>query len=131
MTRAIFHQDKSGRLIGFVVTGHAGANQDEPTRKFGRRQSPRGKTAKRSDSEYDLVCAAISAIAFTALGGLDGLCGLHDYEEHDGDLRLTLPDGMEEQRMQTAQIILRTMEIGLMQVEMQYREHITVVCKEV
>lgn len=123
MTRAIFYRDSKQHITGFVVTGHAGANQDKKSSLL--------KRVKASSQTYDLVCAAISAICFTALGGLDELCGVHDFDESDGDLRFQLPTELTPSVAETAQIILKTMEIGLKQVEVDYQPHITVVCKEV
>lgn len=100
----------NGELKGFSIKGHAGAA------KMG---------------EYDMVCAAISAVCYTALGGLEELCGINTYKEFDGDLTMTLPDDMTTEAWAKAQIILETMEIGLKQIENQYSHHIQVRYKEV
>jgi uncharacterized protein YsxB (DUF464 family) len=110
MTKAVINRTKSGEIKGFSIKGHA--------------------NAKRT-GEYDLVCAAISAIGYTALGALGELCGVHSYKESDGCLELTLPDDMTAEARAKAQIILETMEIGLKQVENQYARHIQVRYKEV
>lgn len=110
MTKAVINRTKSGEIKGFSIKGHANG---------------------RGSGEYDLICAAISAIGYTALGALDELCGIHSYEESDGYLQLTLPDNMTDEAWAKAQIILETMEIGLKQIENQYARHIQVRYKEV
>lgn len=97
-------------IRGFTIRGHAGAARP---------------------GEYDLVCAAISAIGYTAVGALSELCGIKDYIEADGKLEMMLPENMAPETAQTAEIILETLEIGLKQVEMQYSRHLRVMSKEV
>ncbi len=110
MTKAIFYRLKNGEIIGFNIRGHAGS---------------------ANNGEFDMVCAAISAIAYTALGGLDELCGVNTYKESDGNLQMLLPDNMASDLWTRAQIILETMEIGLKQIENQYSRYIQVRFKEV
>ena len=110
MTRAVISCFKNGSIKGFDIKGHAGAAKD---------------------GEYDMICAAISAIGYTALGGLDELCGLNTYKESSGNLSMTLPDRMTDENRAKAQIILKTMVIGLRQIENQYSRHIQVSFKEV
>lgn len=110
MTKVIFKCLSNGDIIGFDIKGHAGA---------------------KTGGEYDMICAAISAIGYTALGGLDELCKLNTYIESDGRLSMDLPMDMTIKAMKTAQIILKTMAIGLKQIENQYSKHIQVSFKEV
>lgn len=100
----------NGDIIGFDIKGHAGA---------------------RTGGEYDMVCAAISAIGYTALGGLDELCEVNTHIESEGNLSMKLPKGMTIEARAKAQIILKTMVIGLKQIENQYSKHIQVSFKEV
>ena len=109
MTNVIFF--KKGTLIrGFEMKGHAGAGD-------------RG--------EYDMVCAAISGIAYTALGALDEMCGINTYHEKDGHLDMMLPANLEQSVQEKASIILEVMEIGLKQIATQYPRYIRTLCKEV
>jgi uncharacterized protein YsxB (DUF464 family) len=110
MTRAVIYRKKNGEIKGFDIKGHAGS---------------------AGCSQYDMVCAAISAVCFTALGGLDELCGINNFKESDGHLTMTLPDNLAIETQHIAQIILKTMEIGLMQIQNQYSRHIKVIFKEV
>jgi len=110
MTKAVINRLKNGNIQGFGIRGHAGAAKN---------------------GEYDMVCAAISAVCYTALGGLEELCGVNTYQESDGNLTMALPDNMADEAWARAQIILETMEIGLRQIENQYPRHIQVSFKEV
>lgn len=110
MTKAIIYRLKNGLIKGFSISGHAGA---------------------KKSGEYDLVCAAISAVGYTALGALDELCGVGGYQESDGNLEIFLPDELAKDLSEKAEIILETLEIGLKQIEAQYAKHICVMNKEV
>ncbi len=110
MIKAVFNRSDNGEISGFEVKGHANSS---------------GK------GEYDLICASVSAIGYTALGGLQELCGIECYEERNGYLKMDLPGNLSEETMKTAQIILKTMEIGLQQVEAQYTSYIRVIGREV
>jgi uncharacterized protein YsxB (DUF464 family) len=110
MTKAVINRLNNGNIKGFNIKGHAGASKN---------------------GEYDMVCAAISAVCYTALGGLEELCGVNTYKESEGNLTMTLPDNMTDETWAKAQIILETMEIGLKQIENEYSRHIQVSFKEV
>ena len=110
MTRAVINRLKNGDIIGFSIRGHAGASKN---------------------GEFDMVCAAISAVGYTALGGLQELCGVENYKESDGCLEMRLPEDMTAEDWAKAQIILKTLEIGLKQIENQYSEYIQVSFREV
>lgn len=110
MIKAVFYRLKNGDIKGFDINGHAGA-------------------AKKG--EFDMICAAVSAVCYTALGGLDELCRINTYRESDGNIAMELPEDTEPKVWADAQTILKTMAIGLMQIENQYRRHIKVVFEEV
>jgi len=110
MTKATIYRSKNGDITGFDIRGHAGS---------------------ANNGEFDMVCAAISAVAYTALGGLDEICCVNTYKESDGNLRMFLPDNMASDAWTRAQIILETMEIGLKQIENEYSRYIQVITKEV
>ncbi|MDI9513489.1 MAG: ribosomal-processing cysteine protease Prp [Clostridiaceae bacterium] len=110
MTKATIYRSKDGLIRGFKIRGHAGANRQE---------------------EYDLVCAAISAIGYTTIGSLVELCGINDYSESDGSLEMMLPQDISPDILAKAEVILETLEIGLKQIEMQYARHLRVMNKEV
>ena len=133
MTEAIIYRSRNGLVKGFNISGHAiektgliGSFFDFLKGFFIARDS---EPIKRG--EYDLVCAAISAIGFTAVGALDELCGVNCYKELDGNLEMMLPEDLACDVAEKAGIILESMEIGLMQVEKQYPKHLHVLNKEV
>jgi uncharacterized protein YsxB (DUF464 family) len=101
---------EGGNIRGFDIHGHAGAG---------------------NGGEYDMVCAAISGIAYTALGALDEMCGIHAYHEADGHLKMMLPPLTDDTVRNKANIILEAMEIGFKQIEAQYPRYIRTLCKEV
>lgn len=57
------HHDKEGRYTGFSIHGHADGYE--------------------KDGEYDLICAAVSAITLTIAGGLQDV--LHKEGTYDSD----------------------------------------------
>jgi len=109
MIKAVIYHDANGIIKGFRVKGHAGY----------------------STAGEDIVCSAVSAIVFTALGGLDELAGFRNFTEHDGFLECHVPDNLEETQKHIADIILKTMAIGLRQIEADYGKYIRIKYEEV
>lgn len=109
MIRVNFIRDHSGLIREFSILGHAGF--DEPGR--------------------DIICSAVSAIAYTALGGMEELVGILNYTEKDGYMKFNLPAGIEKDKEKTVRVILDTMAIGLKQIENDYGEYIEVIDEEV
>ncbi|PKM83009.1 MAG: ribosomal-processing cysteine protease Prp [Firmicutes bacterium HGW-Firmicutes-14] len=96
----------NGMLKGYSVKGHAG-------------YKPPGE---------DIVCAAVSVLAQTALLGLGNYVkkGL-DYQIDDsGVLRCSLPDKLAETESIQAEAILETMVIGLKNLQKNYSKYIRV-----
>lgn len=110
MIKAVFYCLTDGDIKAFNINGHAGA-------------------AKKG--EYDMICAAVSAVAYTTLGGLEEFCGIKTYNESNGNLIMELPEDVNAKAWAEAQTILKTMIIGLRQIENQYQKHIKVSIKEV
>ena len=93
----IFKNDSS-EIVKFTVSGHAG-------------YGPSGK---------DIICAAVSAIMYTAVGycleiGYDG-----DFVEDDGFASFTPTGGKEEDITLKANAALDAMCIGLKQIQESY-----------
>jgi len=119
---------QDGIVTGFHITGHAGAGE------YGQ----------------DIVCAGVSAIVLTALGSLQEMFNIEDFDGVDsddegGDVSFRLPrkfwqsepdDAVQDEASQMAlrnhddQIrvaaILDAMVIGLKQIEMQYGDYVVV-----
>lgn len=103
-------RDSSGFIWQFTVKGHAGYA------KKGR----------------DIICAAVSVTAYTAVGALEDLAGLKNcYVERDGYLSCSIPTDLSEAQRQTVRIILETTVIGFKQIELQYPDFLSVVDEEV
>jgi len=110
MVEVRFLQTASGRLIGFLVTGHANA-------RHARSDRPHGK---------DIVCAAVSALSITAANALKKVAGIDVYQNvDDGFLDIQLPKRLSGKQKYDADIILRTARLGLRQIADQYPRHVT------
>ncbi|NLX78155.1 MAG: ribosomal-processing cysteine protease Prp [Clostridiaceae bacterium] len=109
MIKAVIFHDALGRIKGFKVKGHAGY----------------------SEAGKDIVCSAVTAIVFTTLGSLEEQVGFKDYKESDGFIECKVPESLGESESYIADIILRTLEIGLRQIELDYSEYIQVYYEEV
>jgi Predicted ribosomal protein len=99
--------DSSNAVSSFKMAGHAGA-------------APHGE---------DIVCAAVSAIVYTTLGSLEDLCGITSYTIDEGFVEWHMPEGVSEEVKRTADIILKTMIIGLKQIRYtpSYKKYISIV----
>src|SRR5690606_9292041 len=97
MIRATFFENKSGELQGFIVEGHAG-------------YKPAGE---------DIVCAGVSALVQTAVAGLKHfltdapLVENRIKSKNSVFVKLKLPDNLNEEDKRTAQLLLKTMELGM------------------
>ncbi|MBC3536416.1 ribosomal-processing cysteine protease Prp [Megasphaera hominis] len=91
--------DKNNRLSGFQIRGHA--DYDE--------------------SGSDIVCAAVSVLAQTALLGLLEYAGEESitYGQDDGFLSVHVKKSVPE-----AEVILHTMVLGLQEIVRQYGEYV-------
>lgn len=103
--KLIYNSEKA--VTSFTMEGHAGF-------------APHGE---------DIVCAAVSAIVYTALGSLEKLCGIKNYSIEDGFVEWHMPDKVSEEKRRTANIILNSMVIGLKQIRYtpSYKKYISIV----
>jgi uncharacterized protein YsxB (DUF464 family) len=104
MIKVKIARDKQGFIWGFTIKGHAGYK-------------------KRGE---DIVCAGVSAIAYTAVGALSEMAGVGDYVEKDGYMKCNIQSNLDDNLKQTVKIILETMVIGLKQIENSYKEYVVV-----
>lgn len=109
MITANIVRDKKGFIWEFTISGHA------DFRKHGK----------------DIVCAAVSAVAYTAVGALEELVGIKSYSEEDGYMKCNIPVDIPETEKYQVRIILETMVIGLKQIRNSYRKFVTVLDEEV
>jgi len=98
------HKNISGRIESLTVADHSGYAQ----------------------ADSDIICAGASTLVYTAIGAIQDLCGLENFyriiEADDEDSipfsEIVLPDSaLSEEQLRISQIILRTVEIGLKQLE--------------
>lgn len=110
MTTVELYRAGDGTLCGFCAQGHAGA------------QKKRG---------YDLVCAGVSALTQTAVNALETVARIKPFAQvSDGLLRCSLPDERTQEQTHTADIVLRTMAQGLLDIQTIYPAFVRVVYKE-
>lgn len=110
MVKVQVTRNRDGQVLTFLADGHA--------------------ESSRRRAEYDLVCAAISAVMQTALLGLGEYVGLENrltYNiDDDGWLYCQLPSDLADAERVRTDAIIETMIIGLRSIESQYPEQIMV-----
>lgn len=122
MIRAVISENADGAVTGFCISGHAGF----------------------AESGSDIICSAVSAIAYTALGYLDEALsrrnGSHvSYEEHEGYLKWERSGltGLTEEQADDLfntrlDAVLQAMVIGLVQIRESYgKEYLSIQFEEV
>ena len=98
-------RDGSGFIWQFTVEGHAGY----------------------AEQGRDIICAAASVTAYTAVGALEELAGIKGcYCEKDGFFSCEIPKDIAGPQKQTVKIILETTVIGFKQIELAHKEFISV-----
>lgn len=103
-------RDRAGNINRFIVRGHSG--YDKP-----------GK---------DIVCSAVSAVAFTTVGALGDIIGLKDFfDEKHGFMSCNLDMELSPELRHDANIIMATAEIGFKQIELAYPKYVKVMDEEV
>ncbi len=99
---------KENQITGFEFIGHAG---------FARR----GK---------DIVCAGISALVVNAINSIEQLTEdkfTCEVEEKSGDVRFHLVEDSSDE----AQLLLKSLELGVLGIQKLYKKYITVNFREV
>lgn len=98
-----------GKVISFEVNGHANfAN-------YGN----------------DIVCAAVSVIAQTAVGAMQEIIGACDYTIRDGYLRCSISKDISKEKKEAAAIIMESMIVGFYQIHKEYTQYVFIQVKEV
>ena len=112
MTTITVYMLDDGHVKGFTASGHAGS---------------------RKIRGYDLVCCAISALTQTGVNALFTVAGTEPevkVDEQSGYLRCILPDEMNMQTQEKADIVLRTVIQGLTDIQNIYPKFIRIQQKE-
>ncbi|NLW22227.1 MAG: ribosomal-processing cysteine protease Prp [Tissierellia bacterium] len=114
MIRVCLYKNNEGYIDRYSIKGHAG-------------HDVKGQ---------DIVCAGVSVLAQTALISLVKICGIKEDEVHyiidedEGILDVTLPDLDMDIRNKT-EIVLKTLEIGIISIVENYPEYVTLIYREV
>lgn len=96
---------KQGKIFSLTACGHSGYE----------------------DAGKDIVCAAVSMVAQTALLGLIGYAGIEvDFIRRDeaNYLKFTLPNSLTERQSQDAEAILSTMWLGIKDLHEGFSDYI-------
>ncbi|NLN03750.1 MAG: ribosomal-processing cysteine protease Prp [Clostridiaceae bacterium] len=95
---------KDKRIVGFEIKGHAGY----------------------ADKGYDIICSAVSAIGYTAVGYFENKYNPQrmkdkiSYIEMDGYMKFTRPKTTDSNEILKDDAVLEAMVLGLKQVEYSY-----------
>jgi uncharacterized protein YsxB (DUF464 family) len=112
MTTITVYTLDDGYIKGFTASGHAGS---------------------RKIRGYDLVCCAVSALTQTGVNALFTVAGTEPevkVDEQSGYLRCILPNEMNMQAQEKADIVLRTVIQGLTDIQNIYPKFIRIQQKE-
>jgi uncharacterized protein YsxB (DUF464 family) len=112
------HRDKEGRIVKYVLEGHACYT--------GKGRLARG-IFRKAQSGGDIVCAAVSAVAQATVIGLREVAKVAaGIEITNGYLECIIPEGIDEKQREKADTVLETMTLALKDIEEQYRNHVKV-----
>ncbi|HOJ12483.1 MAG TPA: ribosomal-processing cysteine protease Prp [Clostridiales bacterium] len=102
-------RDRQGFIWEFTINGHAGYKKNGE----------------------DIVCAGVSAVAYTAVGALAEMAGISNFSEKDGYMKCSIPPDIDQHSKHYAKIILDAMIIGMKQIEYSYGKYVVVEEEEV
>lgn len=123
MVQVDIHRDKDGRIVKYIVEGHAHYAGSSGLAK---------KILKKAAGGGDIVCAAVSAIAQAAVIGIREVAGVAaGIEINDGYLECIIPEDINEEQRQKANTVLETMALALKDIGEQYKDHVKVCETEV
>jgi len=99
-------------ITGFRIKGHAGF----------------------AKSGKDIVCAAVSAIAYTAIGSIEEYGVGGEYKDKDGYMVYHMPEHVYEihnddnlkRKLEDTQLILNSFVLGLKQIEESYGKYLVI-----
>ncbi len=104
MITAKMHRDAKGFYRGFTISGHADGYE--------------------GDGEYDLVCAAVSAITLTIASGLQNILHLKgSFDSKSGFLNVNLFSESNDK----SQVLIETMVHGLKSIQAQYPDKLQII----
>lgn len=107
MIKVKINRNDSGNMIAFELSGHANSG-------------PYG---------YDLVCAAVSAVAFGMTNAVIELTEIEpiiDQGGQGGYLKVVLPDKLTDETLVKAGLLLEGMLVSLKTIERDYGQYISI-----
>ncbi|MGM0237578.1 ribosomal-processing cysteine protease Prp [Enterococcus sp. AZ103] len=106
MIKGAFTRNQAGVIVSFELSGHAQSGE------YG----------------HDIVCAAVSALAISAVNGLDALAGYEpivDVDEDEGGyLYVEILSGLTQEQVNISQILLENLLLGLQAIEAENEQAI-------
>ena len=78
----------------------------------------------------DIVCAGVSALMGSLVGGLRSVVGISDLavQEGDGLMAVSLPSSLKPEQLSGAQILLRTTVLALEEMSRYYQGFLEIEC---
>ena len=105
MISIVIWKDQEGSILGFTVEGHAGYEE----------------------SGKDIICASVSTLFQTAVNALEEQLGWKDFymvtEGKENFCEVWTPEGITEKERETANVILKTIVRGILDVEESVKEN--------
>lgn len=112
MTTIVFFRNrKSGSLLGFEATGHAGY----------------------ADAGMDIVCAEISALTQATLNGLKNVLGapvIYDVDPEEALVTARLMPEATQDQENSAQLLLQTLLEALQAIQRDFPRNVRIIFKE-
>ena len=113
MIEAVIYHNKNKQPCGYCILGHAGF-------------------AKKGE---DIVCSAVSILAINTINAIEVLANTPFYcnakEEEGGYLEVVVTDLKQCKQVHDAELLLKTMILGLESIAEQYKKYIRLTHKEV
>jgi len=97
-------EDKFGVVQGFKICGHSGY----------------------AESGSDIVCAAVSALAYAAVGAIEDMCAKPLWKASDGYMECIVPNDVRKNSRDVVDTILNTIIVGFKQIELSYSKYVKI-----
>ena len=99
MINVVYFKDRSGHLTGYEISGHSGY----------------------ADHGQGIICAAVSVLGINTANALESLAGIKiSAKSKDGYLKVELPEQLSDVQRHDADLLLRSLETGLVSIRSSY-----------
>lgn len=86
----------------------------------------------RNEEGHDLICSAVSALAYTTVYSVAELVGVKPIaEDGDGYFLLELPQNISEEQLKVQNTVVGTFEIGVREISLVYPKNVKLEIEEV